>query len=111
MTIDTDYRIIDVFFNRNWLPSNHRLVNGAIPFSDDSIDRHVFNTDFHYRWYPLGRGLRQSLTLHGEIIFDFGQGRRDALGRDLSARDGGLFRGLSDRHAGAQPQPRTDPAR
>lgn len=52
--------------------------------SDDAIDRHVINSDFHYRWYPLGRGLRQSVSLHGEIFYDFGQGRRDVLGRTVS---------------------------
>ena len=49
--------------------------------SDDDIDRYVLNWDFHYRWYPLGRGLRQSLSLHAEILYDWGQGRRDELGR------------------------------
>ncbi len=46
----------------------------------DPIDRHTLNWDLHYRWYPLGRGLRQSLSLHAEILYDFGQGRRDIFG-------------------------------
>jgi|GEM_PF-1138097 len=52
--------------------------------SNDDIDRYVLNWDFHYRWYPLGRGLRQSFSLHGEILYDWGQGRRDELGRTVS---------------------------
>lgn len=48
------------------------------------IDRHTLDIDFHYRWYPLGRGLRQSLSLHGEVIYDFGQGRRDVFGNTVS---------------------------
>lgn len=52
--------------------------------SNDDIDRYVLNLDFHYRWYPLGRGLRQSFSLHGEILYDWGQGRRDELGRTVS---------------------------
>ena len=51
---------------------------------DDPVDRHTFDLDFHYRWYPLGRGLRQSLSLHGEILYDFGQGRRSILGNTKS---------------------------
>ncbi|GJL55146.1 MAG: hypothetical protein NPIRA02_22780 [Nitrospirales bacterium] len=50
----------------------------------DPIDRHTFNLDFHYRWYPLGRGLRQSFSFHGEIMYDFGQGRRDVFGNTVS---------------------------
>ncbi|NKB80707.1 MAG: hypothetical protein GKS05_02180 [Nitrospirales bacterium] len=48
--------------------------------SDDRIDRRTFDLDFHYRWYPLGRGLRQSLSVHGEFLWDFGQGRRTTTG-------------------------------
>ncbi len=51
---------------------------------DDPVDRHTFDLDFHYRWYPLGRGLRQSLSLHGEILYDFGQGRRSIFGNTKS---------------------------
>ena len=49
--------------------------------SDDRIDRRTFDVDFHYRWYPLGRGLRQSLSVHGEFLWDFGQGRRTSTGK------------------------------
>ena len=52
--------------------------------SSTPIDRHTFDLDFHYRWYPLGRGLRQSLSIHGEILYDFGQGRRNVLGQTVS---------------------------
>jgi hypothetical protein len=48
------------------------------------IDRNTFDIDFHYRWYPLGRGLRQSLSVHGEIFYDFGNGRRDIFGSTVS---------------------------
>lgn len=51
---------------------------------DDPVDRHTFNVDFHYRWYPLGRGLRQSLSIHGEVLYDFGQGRRSIFGNTKS---------------------------
>lgn len=50
----------------------------------DPVDRHTLNWDVHYRWYPLGRGLRQSLSLHGEILYDFGQGRRNIFGNTVS---------------------------
>ena len=48
------------------------------------IDRNTLDIDFHYRWYPLGRGLRQSFSLHGEIFYDFGNGRRDIFGSTVS---------------------------
>lgn len=48
------------------------------------IDRHAIDIDIHYRWYPLGRGLRQSLSIHGEVLWDFGQGRRDVFGNTVS---------------------------
>ena len=51
---------------------------------DDPVDRYTFDVDFHYRWYPLGRGLRQSLSFHGEILYDFGQGRRSIFGNTKS---------------------------
>ena len=52
--------------------------------SSTPIDRYAVDVDFHYRWYPLGRGLRQSLSVHGEILYDFGQGRRNVLGQTVS---------------------------
>ncbi|HEV8243618.1 MAG TPA: hypothetical protein VGQ07_06460 [Nitrospirales bacterium] len=36
------------------------------------FERRLVGLDFKYRWYPLGRGLRQSLTVAGEILHDVG---------------------------------------
>ncbi len=52
--------------------------------SETPIDRTTLDIDFHYRWYPLGRGLRQSLSIHGEVFYDFGTGRRDIFGNTVS---------------------------
>ena len=52
--------------------------------SNTPIDRTTLDIDFHYRWYPLGRGLRQSLAIHGEVFYDFGQGRRDIFGNTVA---------------------------
>jgi hypothetical protein len=51
-----------------------------LPVLGPALRRQVMDVDFHYRWYPLGRGQRQSLSLHGEILYDTGQGRRNVLG-------------------------------
>ncbi len=67
--------------------------------NEDPIDRHVVNMDFHYRWYPLGRGLRQSLALHGEILYDFGQGRRDIFGNTVSRGAWGGYAYLEYRYS------------
>jgi len=67
--------------------------------SDDPIDRHVFNMDFHYRWYPLGRGLRQSFAIHGEALYDFGQGRRDIFGNTVSRGAWGGYAYLEHRYS------------
>ncbi len=67
--------------------------------STDPIDRHVFNMDFHYRWYPLGRGLRRSFALHGEILYDFGQGRRDVFGNTVSRGAWGGYAYLEHRYS------------
>ncbi len=67
--------------------------------SDDPIDRHTFNVDFHYRWYPLGRGLRQSFAIHGEILYDFGQGRRDIFGNTVSRGAWGGYTYLEYRYS------------
>jgi hypothetical protein len=32
----------------------------------------LLGLDFKYRWFPLGSGLRQSLTVAGELLHDFG---------------------------------------
>ncbi len=36
------------------------------------FERRLVGIDFKYRWYPLGRGLRQSLTVAGEVLHDVG---------------------------------------
>ncbi|MGH7254823.1 MAG: hypothetical protein ACREI3_03510, partial [Nitrospirales bacterium] len=60
-----------------------RAVEGSGVTEGDAIERRIFDLDFHYRWYPLGRGLRQSLSIHGEILYDTGQGRRDVFGNTV----------------------------
>ncbi|WP_447971749.1 hypothetical protein [Nitrospira sp. M1] len=67
--------------------------------SDDPIDRHTLNLDFHYRWYPLGRGVRQSFALHGEILYDYGQGRRDVFGNTVSRGAWGGYTYLEYRYS------------
>jgi len=52
--------------------------------SKQSVRRSTFDLDVHYRWYPLGRGLRQSFSFHGEVLYDYGQGRRDIFGNTVS---------------------------
>ena len=37
------------------------------------FERRLVGADFKYRWYPLGRGLRQNLTLAGEWLYDVGE--------------------------------------
>lgn len=37
------------------------------------FERRLVGLDFKYRWYPLGRGLRQNLTLAGEWLYDVGE--------------------------------------
>ena len=37
------------------------------------FERRLIGMDFKYRWYPLGRGLRQNLTLAGEWLYDVGE--------------------------------------
>ena len=58
--------------------------DALLPEDDKETARYVLNGDFHYRWYPLGRGLRQSLSLHGEFYYDWGQNRRNTIGRSVS---------------------------
>ncbi len=58
---------------------------------DDPVDRTTLNLDFHYRWYPLGRGLRQSLSFHGELLYDMGQGRRNIYGKIKSRKAWGGY--------------------
>ena len=37
-----------------------------------SFERRLLGADFKYRWLPLGSGVRQSLTLAGELLYDVG---------------------------------------
>src|SRR5437870_8080292 len=36
------------------------------------FERRLVGMDFKYRWYPLGYGVRQSLTVAGELLHDVG---------------------------------------
>src|SRR5213593_4719939 len=38
------------------------------------FERRLVGMDFKYRWYPLGYGVRQSLTVAGELLHDVGDG-------------------------------------
>lgn len=84
----TDDHNVELGFSFLYTPQSRVPEAGELAFlavdEDDPIDRHTFNVDFHYRWYPLGRGLRQSLSFHGEILYDFGQGRRSIFGKTKS---------------------------
>src|SRR5712691_4217413 len=51
------------------------------------FERRLVGLDFKYRWYPLGSGVRQSLTVAGELLHDVGDAdpvnggpRRDVFG-------------------------------
>src|SRR3989441_30837 len=37
------------------------------------FERCLVGMDFKYRWYPLGYGVRQSLTVAGELLHDLGE--------------------------------------
>ena len=84
----TDDHNIELGFSFLYTPQSRVPEAGDLALlavdEDDPVDRHTFDLDFHYRWYPLGRGLRQSLSLHGEILYDFGQGRRSIFGNTKS---------------------------
>ena len=54
------------------------------------FERRLVGVDFKYRWYPLGYGLRQSLTIAGELLHDIGGAdpvnggpRRDIFGNPV----------------------------
>src|SRR5438094_3245400 len=40
------------------------------------FERRLVGMDFKYRWYPLGYGGRQSLTVAGELLHDLGEADR-----------------------------------
>jgi hypothetical protein len=53
-------------------------------------ERRLVGVDFKYRWFPLGSGLRQSLTVAGELLHDVGDAdpvnggpRRDVVGNPV----------------------------
>ena len=84
----TDDHNVELGFSFLYTPQSRVAEAGELAFlavdEDDPVERRTFNVDFHYRWYPLGRGLRQSLSLHGEVLYDFGQGRRSVTGKTKS---------------------------
>ncbi len=84
----SDDHNVELGFSALYTPQSRVAEASELAFlavdEDDPIDRRTFNVDFHYRWYPLGRGLRQSLSLHGEILYDYGQGRRSIFGNTKS---------------------------
>src|SRR5438093_5659148 len=54
------------------------------------FERRLVGMDFKYRWYPLRYGVRQSLTVAGELLHDVGDGdpvnggpRRDVFGNPV----------------------------
>src|SRR5437899_4621422 len=54
------------------------------------FERRLVGMDFKYRWYPLGSGVRQSLTVAGELLHDVGDAdpvnggpRRDVFGNPV----------------------------
>src|SRR5881409_2688062 len=54
------------------------------------FERRLVGMDFKYRWYPLGYGVRQSLTVAGELLHDVGDAdpvnggpRRDVFGNPV----------------------------
>src|SRR5438270_12982680 len=54
------------------------------------VERRLVGMDFKYRWYPLGYGVRQSLTIAGELLHDIGGAdpvnggpRRDIFGNPV----------------------------
>src|SRR5207244_3389703 len=54
------------------------------------FERRLVGVDFKYRWYPLGYGVRQSLTVAGELLHDVGDAdpvnggpRRDVFGNPV----------------------------
>lgn len=77
---------------------DHNIEVGAsvaeTPDADDAsvpptgkFERRLVGMDFKYRWFPLGSGLRQSLTVAGEVLHDLGEAdpvnggpRRDMFG-------------------------------
>src|SRR3989449_8236941 len=72
--------------------SRRRHTRCSRDWSSDvcSSDLRLVGMDFKYRWYPLGYGVRQSLTVAGEILHDVGDAdpinggpRRDVFGNPV----------------------------
>ncbi len=64
--------------------------NAADVTNSGRFERRLVGMDFKYRWYPLGQGVRQSLTLAGELLHDVGDAdpvhggpRRDMFGNPV----------------------------
>src|SRR5947209_9037828 len=73
---------LQTYFDIN--DDNNVELGGSIaetPNADDAsvpptgkFERRLVGMDFKYRWYPLGYGVRQSLTVAGELLHDVGDG-------------------------------------
>src|SRR5437899_3533010 len=71
---------LQTYFDIN--DDNNVELGGSIaetPNADDAsvpptgkFERRLVGMDFKYRWYPLGYGVRQSLTVAGELLHDVG---------------------------------------
>src|SRR5436309_1361414 len=71
---------LQTYFDIN--DDNNVELGGSIaetPNADDAsvpptgkFERRLVGLDFKYRWYPLGYGVRQSLTVAGELLHDVG---------------------------------------
>ena len=87
---------LQTYFDIN--DDNNVELGGSIaeaPSAEDVMhtgrfERRLVGMDFKYRWYPLGYGVRQSLTVAGELLHDVGDGdpvnggpRRDVLGNPV----------------------------
>src|SRR5438128_8313098 len=87
---------LQTYFDIN--DDNNVELGGSIaeaPSAEDVMhtgrfERRLVGMDFKYRWYPLGYGVRQSLTVAGELLHDVGDAdplnggpRRDVLGNPV----------------------------
>src|SRR5437660_11385224 len=87
---------LQTYFDIN--ADNNVELGGSIaeaPSAEDVMhtgrfERRLVGMDFKYRWYPLGYGVRQSLTVAGELLHDVGDAdpvnggpRRDVFGNPV----------------------------
>src|SRR5438309_3463156 len=87
---------LQTYFDIN--DDNNVELGGSIaeaPSAEDVMhtgrfERRLVGMDFKYRWYPLGYGVRQSLTVAGELLHDVGDAdpvnggpRRDVFGNPV----------------------------